>query len=81
MPVAYWLEDHPRPELFYLPPYAPELNPDELLNQDVHTHVARHRPSNLVKLVTLTVEHLATRTRDIVRNYFDGPHVAYVNAS
>jgi hypothetical protein len=30
-------------ELFHLPAYAPELNPDELLNQDVHTHVARSR--------------------------------------
>lgn len=35
--VALWLEDHPRLELHFLPPYAPELNPDELLNQDVHT--------------------------------------------
>jgi len=75
--VEYWLEDHPRLELFYLPPYAPELNPDELLNQDVHSHVARHRPSDIVTLVALTVEYLATRTADIVRNYFKGEHVAY----
>ena len=71
------LLDHPRMELFYLPPYAPELNPDELLNQDVHTHVARRRPSNLAKLVTLTVEYLATRTSEIVSKYFDGEYVAY----
>ncbi len=70
--VEYWLLDHPRMELFYLPPYAPELNPDELLNQDVHTHVARRRPSNLAKLVILTVEYLATRTSEIVSEYFDG---------
>ncbi len=75
--VEYWLLDHPRMELFYLPPYAPELNPDELLNQDVHTHVARRRPSNLAKLVTLTVEYLATRTSEIVSKYFDGEYVAY----
>jgi len=79
--ITYWLLDHPRLELFYLPPYAPELNPDELLNQDVHTHVARHRPSDLVQLVALTIEHLATRTRDIVSNYFNGPHVAYTTAT
>jgi len=78
--IALWLEDHPRLELFYLPPYAPELNPDELLNQDVHTHVARHRPSTLAKLVELTSEYLATRTRDIVRNYFDGEHVSYAKS-
>ena len=75
--VEYWLLDHPRMELFYLPPYAPELNPDELLNQDVHTHVARRRPSNLAKLVILTVEYLATRTSEIVSKYFDGEYVAY----
>jgi len=75
--VACWQDDNPRLELFFLPPYAPELNPDELLNQDVHAHVARRRPSNLVELVRLTVEYLATRTTTIVANYFNGEHVAY----
>jgi transposase len=75
--IAYWLLDHPRLELFFLPPYAPELNPTELLNQDVHSHVARRRPSDIVKLVSLTVEYLATRTREIVHNYFKGEYVAY----
>jgi transposase len=75
--VACWQDDNPRLQLFFLPPYAPELNPDELLNQDVHAHVARRRPSNLVDLVRLTVEYLATRTTTIVANYFNGEHVAY----
>jgi len=75
--VALWLEDHPRMELFFLPPYAPELNPDELLNQDVHAHVARRRPSDLETLIKMTAEYLATRTREIVRNYFRGAHVSY----
>lgn len=30
-----------RIELFYLPPYAPELNPDELLNRDLKTELRR----------------------------------------
>ena len=75
--VELWLEDHPRLELHFLPPYAPELNPDESLNQDVHAYVARNRPSTLVKLTALTVEYLATRTREIVSNYFTSEHVAY----
>jgi transposase len=75
--VGLWLEDHPRMELFFLPPYAPELNPDELLNQDVHAHVARRRPRDLETLVKMTVGYLATRTREIVSNYFLGEHVAY----
>ncbi len=75
--IALWLEDHPRLELFFLPPYAPELNPDELLNQDVHAHVARRRPRDLETLIKMTAEYLATRTREIVRAYFQGPHVSY----
>ncbi len=34
--VAEWLEKHKNQiELFFLPPYAPEYNPDELLNSDI----------------------------------------------
>ena len=34
--VSEWVGKHKdRIELFYLPPYAPEYNPDELLNSDV----------------------------------------------
>jgi transposase len=75
--ITCWLKDNPRMEIFFLPPYAPELNPTELLNQDVHSHVARHRPSDLTQLVALTVDYLGTRTRNIVHNYFKGEHVAY----
>lgn len=42
--VRLWQEDHPELELFFLPSYAPERNPDEYLNNDVHAHVARRRP-------------------------------------
>ena len=64
-------------ELFFLPPYAPELNPTELLNQDVHAHVARRRPRDLQTLIQMTIEYLKTRTREIVGNYFRGAHVSY----
>ena len=34
--VQKWLEKHKdRIEVFYLPPYAPEYNPDELVNSDL----------------------------------------------
>lgn len=40
--VAGWLEKHKDEiELFYLPPYAPEYNPDELLNSDVKRGIGR----------------------------------------
>lgn len=38
--VTTWLEDKKdRIELAYLPPYAPESNPDEYLNSDFKTHL------------------------------------------
>jgi transposase len=75
--VECWLGDHPRMKLFFLPPYTPELNPTELLNNDVHAHVARRRPSTLSQLVEMTLAYLLTRTSDIVSSYFHGEHVAY----
>jgi len=43
--VTVWLEKHKEKiEVFYLPPYAPEYNPDELLNGDLKRNVGQ-RPS------------------------------------
>jgi transposase len=75
--VMLWQEDHPELELCFLPPYAPEHNPDEYLNNDVHAHVARRRPQTLGELTEMTIDHLKTRTPQIVRNYFRAPHIRY----
>lgn len=75
--VALWQQDHPELELFFLPPYAPEVNPDEYLNNDVHAHVARRRPSTLNELTEMAIAYLRTRTPAIVRGYFQAPHVRY----
>jgi transposase len=75
--VRCWREDHPEIELFFLPPYAPEINPDEYLNNDVHAHVARKRPSTLTELTEMTIAYLATRTKAIVTNYFQAPLIRY----
>jgi transposase len=43
--VTEWLEKHKDEiEVFYLPPYAPEYNPDELLNSDLKRGIGK-RPS------------------------------------
>lgn len=43
--VSAWLEKHKEEiEVFYLPPYAPEYNPDELLNSDLKRAISK-RPS------------------------------------
>ena len=44
--VSRWLAEHREQiRVFFLPSYSPELNPDELLNQDVKTNaLGRVRP-------------------------------------
>lgn len=79
--LRQWLEEHASQcELVLLPGYAPELNPDELLNQDLKSNVFRSgRPKTRDELVGQTRSYLrATQKRpDIVRAYFQEAHVNY----
>ena len=81
--VRNWIEKHARQiSLFYLPGYSPELNPDELLNQDVKSNaVGRQRAKNLKELVANARSFLWSRQRQphIVRQYFQGKHVQYAS--
>ena len=76
-----WLGKHAgRIRLFYLPPYSPELNPDERLNQDVKTNaVGRRRPANQGEMMASVRAYLRSTQRQphIVRNYFRAGHVRY----
>jgi len=82
--VKDWLARHAdQIALFYLPPYSPELNPDELLNQDVKTNaLGRRRPRNQDELISDTRSYLRRRQRRpaLVSRYFEEPHVAYAAA-
>jgi len=79
--VSGWIKrnaNHIR--LFYLPGYSPELNPDEMLNQDVKTNaVGRKRVRHLKELIANTRNYLWSRQRqpNIVKKYFQGQHVQY----
>jgi transposase len=69
--------------LYFLPPYSPELNPDEMLNQDVKAGaLSRRRPTSLTQLITNTRSYLRSRQRqpNIVANYFREKHVRYAAA-
>jgi transposase len=76
-----WLADRAdRIELFYLPGYSPELNPDECLNQDVKSNAAgRRRAGTQGELVSNVRSHLhRTQKRpDKVKGYFKEKHVTY----
>lgn len=60
-------------ELFYLPGYSPELNPDELVNQDVKSNAqGRRRPHTQDEMITDLRSYLRSRQQHpaIVRSYF-----------
>ena len=79
--LQQWLQEHAlQCELVLLPGYAPELNPDELLNQDLKSNVfSSGRPRTRDELVAQTRSYLrATQKRpDIVRAYFQEAQVNY----
>lgn len=82
--LGRWLEEHARRiRLFYLPPYSPELNPDELLNQDVKSNaLGRRRPASLEEMMAGVRAYLRSTQRrpHIVRSYFQGRYVSYAAA-
>lgn len=79
--VKEWLEKRkPLIELFYLPAYSPDLNPDELLNQDVKTNaVGRKRARTLSELKSNLRSYLfgTQKKPEIVAAYFRKKEVAY----
>jgi len=79
--VRRWIEENKNKiALFVLPAYSPELNPDELLNQDVKTNAVRKkRPSNKEELKKNLVGYLRGRQKrpDLVKRYFHHKHVRY----
>jgi transposase len=76
-----WVKRHRRQmRLFFLPGYSPELNPDELLNQDVKTNaVGRRRPRTPPELVGNVRRFLWSTQRrpEKVRSSFHHPSVRY----
>lgn len=80
-PVKAWLAEHQeRIEVFYLPSYSPELNPDERLNADLkHALGSRVQTRTKDKLKAATKAHmdLLEQSPERVRLYFKDPRVKY----
>ncbi|MDO8479526.1 MAG: IS630 family transposase [Candidatus Rokubacteria bacterium] len=69
-----------RLRLIRLPGYCPELNPDELLNQDVKTNaLGKSRPTNKAEMMAGVRSHLHRRQKQphVIRNLFQEKHVRY----
>lgn len=71
-----------RIELAYLPGYGPELNPDELLNQDTRQAMPKCRPADQREMMGHVRGHLRRRQRqpEVVRRFFHEDHVRYAAA-
>jgi transposase len=78
--VKQWLHEHrDRITMHLLPGYAPELNPDELLNHDVKLGLSNVRPRSPDELKSAVRAHLHRRQKqpNVVRAFFNAEHVRY----
>ena len=79
--VREWLEGKKdQIEIFYLPSYSPELNPDEYLNNDIKQGVhskTLFRDENSLKKGVLSYMRMLQKMPNRVANYFKHPKIAY----
>jgi transposase len=79
--VKAWLEENrDLIEVFYLPSYSPELNPDEYLNGDLKGHIRSGLPARSEKELTKKTRSFMRKLQNRphhVRNYFKHPKIAY----
>ncbi|QUN31974.1 transposase (plasmid) [Cupriavidus sp. KK10] len=73
-------ENAERLRLIRLPGYCPELNPDELLNQDVKTNaMGKGRPTSKTEMIDSVRRdlHRLQKHPHVIRNLFQEKHVCY----
>jgi transposase len=79
--VTAWIEEHKdKIAIFYLPPYSPDYNPDEYLNQDYKRNANKNRiPINLKELRENTENYMNNLVKDTekVANFFKHPSIVY----
>jgi transposase len=79
--VQAWLEAHEEQiEVFFMPSYSPELNPDEFMNGDLKTKMSTSEPTrNGEHLMKKVVSHLRSiqSQPQRVHSYFKAKPVAY----
>jgi transposase len=80
-PVKAWLAEHQAQiEVFYLPSYSPELNPDERLNADLKYALGsrvQFRTKDKLKAATKAHMDMLNKNPERVRSYFQDPRVRY----
>ena len=80
-PVVAWLDRHrDRIEVFYLPSYSAELNPDELLNADLKAAITKKAPARHkgeLKKAVVSHLHRIAKLPERVKKYFEHAPVKY----
>ena len=78
-----WLEEHKAEiEIFYLPSYSPDLNPDELMNSDLKSALSQKPDSRTKgKLAKNALGHMrsAQKRPQHVKNFFEAECVKYAS--
>jgi len=79
--VKHWLKDRSNQiELFFLPSYSPELNPDEYLNGDLKSEMNRRAPTRSEEEMRKKVRSCLCSLQkqpERVKAYFRHPKIAY----
>ena len=79
--VKQWVqENNDKIELFYLPSYSPEKNPDEYLNCDLKYGLSeKPAPKNAEQLETNVKNHMLMlqQNQKRVRKYFNNKEINY----
>jgi transposase len=80
-PVKEWLAEHKKEiEVFYLPSYSPELNPDERLNGDLKQAIETRVPCRTKdKLLKAATNHMMAieKNPERIKSFFQDPCIKY----
>ena len=69
-------------ELFYLPPYCPDMNPQELVNQDIKANSNNFRSLKSINDLTINLRYYLTKIQFNpykIMNYFTKDNVVYAS--
>ena len=79
--VTQWVKEHKdKLALFYLPPYSPEFNPDEYLNQDYKRNANKNNiPKTKKQLEQNTLNYMndIVKNKEKVANFFKHKKIRY----
>ena len=79
--VKAYVEKHKdKLELFYLPPYSPDMNPQELVNQDVKANSNNFKALKSLKDLTINLRYYLTKIQSDeykIMNFFTKKEVSY----